>query len=73
MIVILILKLRITIKNIYDPSQWEDIDTKLRDLLVEKCTIRITDTNFSKDKYSRHSSVSYYIQKFSNWEKPKIF
>ena len=49
------------IKNMYDPSQWENIDTKLRDLLVEKVPIRITDIDFPKDKYSRHFSVSYYI------------
>jgi len=28
--------------------------------------IRITDIDFPKDKYSRHFSVSYYIQKLFN-------
>jgi len=44
---------------------WEDIDTKLRDLLIEKCpiriTIRITDIDFSKDKYSRHFRIDYFL------------
>jgi len=42
---------------------------KLIDLLVEKCSIRITDINFSNDKYSKHFLTSYYIQKFPNGEK----
>jgi len=37
------------IKNIYDLSSWKNIDTKLRDLLVEKDPIRITHIDFPKD------------------------
>jgi len=46
-----------TIKNIYDSSRWEDIDTKLRDLLIEKKSpIRVTYIDFPKDKYFEHFS-----------------
>ncbi|XP_060190698.1 uncharacterized protein LOC132619957 [Lycium barbarum] len=55
-------------KNIYDPSQWDTVDTKLRDLLVEKGPIRITDINFPKDKFSRHFSTRH-IQKLANGER----
>jgi len=58
-----------TPKNIYDPSQWNIVDTKLRDLLVEKGPIRITDTCFSKDKFLRHFSTTYYFQKLANGER----
>jgi len=56
-------------KNIYDPSQWNNIDTKLRDLLVEKGPIRMSDINFPKDKHWRHFSTTHYIQKLANGEK----
>ena len=56
-------------KNIYDPSQWINIDTNLRDLLVEKGLIRINDIEFPKDEFSRHFSTTYYIQKLANGEK----
>ena len=57
-----------TIKNIYDPSQWTNIITSLRVLLVEKSPIEITNIDFPKDEFSRHFSLSFYIQKLSNGE-----
>ncbi|XP_070032673.1 uncharacterized protein [Nicotiana tomentosiformis] len=55
-----------TLRNIYDPSQWTSIDTKLRDLLVEKGPIKITNIDFPKDKFLRHFSTINYIQKLAN-------
>jgi len=56
-------------KNIYDRSQWKNIDTNLRDLLVEKVSIKITDIDFPKNIHSRHFSSSNYIQTLPNGEK----
>jgi len=40
----------------------------LRDLLVEKCPIKITNIDFPKDEFSRHFFSSFDIQKLSNGE-----
>ncbi|XP_062113370.1 uncharacterized protein LOC133824494 [Humulus lupulus] len=54
--------------NIYDPGWWKIIDTKLRDLLVEKGPIRINDIIFPKDENSRNFSTFYYMRKLLNGE-----
>ena len=55
--------------NVYDPGRWENIDIKLRDLLVEKGPIRISEIDFPKDENSRHFSSIHYTRKLLNGEK----
>ena len=46
--------------NIYDPSNWKNIDTKLRDLLVERCRIRDNDISFPRGDDTRNLSTIHY-------------
>ena len=55
----------------YDPSQWTNIRTSLRDLLVKKGPIIVIDINFPKNEFSWYFSSSLYIQKLPNGEKRK--
>ena len=40
--------------NIYDLGNWKNIDTKLRDLLVERGSIRDNDIIFPRGDDTRH-------------------
>jgi hypothetical protein len=57
------------VTNIYDPSKWNNIDNKFRDLIVEKGPIRYDNFDFPKDENNRHFSKSFFTQTLSNGEK----
>lgn len=57
--------------NIYDPGNWDKIDHDLRNILVERGPIKITDNDisFPKDDNGRHFSCVFYLRDLPNGEK----
>ncbi|KAL9154317.1 hypothetical protein ABFS82_10G106500 [Erythranthe guttata] len=54
--------------DIFDPIVWDGLDTKMKDLLVEKGPKKEYDLKFPLDKESRHFSYTYYVQMLPNGE-----
>ncbi|XP_050387442.1 uncharacterized protein LOC126803739 [Argentina anserina] len=56
--------------NISDPRNWDDLDSKWKDLLVEKCPVRdLLSGKGPKDKWNRRFSSEFYSRSLPNGEK----
>jgi hypothetical protein len=56
-------------KDIYDPGNWKHVTCAIRDLVVQKCPIRLPDGHkYPLNEENRHFSRKFYILKMPNKE-----